>query len=303
MTTWPKMIGSLTFIIVALRCTEKSTSSALARAIWSRRNASSDGHAAARWRRRPRPRAPAATSLSTVVVPSVATWRMVRRVVAAEHDRLLVVAEVVDAHGGDVGLAVGAPGAHRVRVLAGVVLHGRGRAAVGVALAQHRVDRAALDLVVAGADLALLVGLRVVRVVGQREALALQLLDGGLELRHRGGDVRQLDDVGLGRGREGAELGEVVADPLLLGQVLGEQGQDAAGQRDVAGLDVDARRGGEGLHDGEEGVRGQHRGLVGERVDDRCHDEDLLGCGSQPKYLDVKREATAARPERCARRT
>ena len=29
-TTWPKMIGSLTFIIVALRCTENSTSSALA---------------------------------------------------------------------------------------------------------------------------------------------------------------------------------------------------------------------------------------------------------------------------------
>ena len=72
-------------------------------------------------------------------------------VVAAEHDRLLVVAEVVDAHRRDVGLALGAPRAHRVRVLAGVVLHGRGRAPVGVALAQNRVDRAALDLVVAGA--------------------------------------------------------------------------------------------------------------------------------------------------------
>ena len=35
-TAWPKMIGSLTFIIVALRWTEKSTSSALARAICSR---------------------------------------------------------------------------------------------------------------------------------------------------------------------------------------------------------------------------------------------------------------------------
>ena len=32
-------------------------------------------------------------------------------VVAGEHHRLLVGAEVVDAHGGDVGLAVGAPGA------------------------------------------------------------------------------------------------------------------------------------------------------------------------------------------------
>ena len=33
-TTWPKMIGSETFIMVAFRWTEKSTSSALARAIW-----------------------------------------------------------------------------------------------------------------------------------------------------------------------------------------------------------------------------------------------------------------------------
>ncbi len=37
-TAWPKMIGSETFIMVALRWTENSTSSALARAIWSRRN-------------------------------------------------------------------------------------------------------------------------------------------------------------------------------------------------------------------------------------------------------------------------
>ena len=37
-TTWPKMIGSETFIIVAFRCTENSTPSALARAICSARN-------------------------------------------------------------------------------------------------------------------------------------------------------------------------------------------------------------------------------------------------------------------------
>ena len=40
-TTWPKMIGSETFIIVALRWTENSTSSALARAICAARNSSS----------------------------------------------------------------------------------------------------------------------------------------------------------------------------------------------------------------------------------------------------------------------
>ncbi len=37
-TTWPKMIGSETFIMVALRCTENSTPSALARATWAARN-------------------------------------------------------------------------------------------------------------------------------------------------------------------------------------------------------------------------------------------------------------------------
>ena len=42
-TAWPKMIGSGTFIIVAFRCSENSTSSALARAICSVRNASSFG--------------------------------------------------------------------------------------------------------------------------------------------------------------------------------------------------------------------------------------------------------------------
>jgi hypothetical protein len=61
----------------------------------------------------------------------------------------------------------------------------------------------------------------------------LQLRDGRLELRHRGADVGQLDDVGLGRLRERAELAEGV-----VGEV--ERREDAPGQRDVARLDVDA---------------------------------------------------------------
>ena len=70
------MIGSLTFIIVALRWTEKSTSSALARAIWSRRKASS---AATRITvaSTTSPSRTVRPSLSVVVVPSAATWRIV----------------------------------------------------------------------------------------------------------------------------------------------------------------------------------------------------------------------------------
>ena len=45
---------------------------------------------------------------------------------------------------------LGRPGAHPVGVGPGVGLHRRRRPAVGVPLAEHRVDRAALDLVVAG---------------------------------------------------------------------------------------------------------------------------------------------------------
>ena len=141
-------------------------------------------------------------------------------------------------HVGDVGPGVGAPGAHGVRVVAGVLLDRRGRAAVGVALAQHRVDGAALDLVVAGAGVLLLVGLRVVRVVREVVALLLELGDDRLELGDRRGDVRQLDDVGLGLLGQLAELGQRVVDPLLLGQPVGELGDDPAGQRDVAGLDA-----------------------------------------------------------------
>ena len=75
-TTWPKMIGSETFIIVALRCTEKSTPSALARAICSVRKASS----AATRRTVASTTSPSSTvrpSLRTVVPASVTSW-MVR---------------------------------------------------------------------------------------------------------------------------------------------------------------------------------------------------------------------------------
>jgi hypothetical protein len=72
-----------------------------------------------------------------------------------------------------------------------------------------------------------------------------------------------------GRRRELTELGERVADALVLGRCSGKSGEDATGQRDVAGLDVDTGGRGEGLDDRQERVRGQHRGLVGEGVDDR----------------------------------
>ena len=98
--------------------------------------------------------------------------------------------------------------------------------------------------------------------------MLLQLPDRGLQLRNRGADVRQLDDVGLGRLGQLAELGEVVGLPPLGRQMLGKAGEDAAGQRDVSRLDDDAGGAGERLNDRQQRVGGERRGFVGVGVDD-----------------------------------
>ena len=207
-----------------------------------------------------------------------------------EGDRLLVGAEVVVTHRGHARLRIARPRAHLVRVRAGVVLDRRRGAAVGVALAQHRVDRGALDLVVAGLDVQLLGSGRLVGVVGQRVALAPELLDGGLELRDRRRDVGELDDVGLGALDQRAQLGEVVADPLLGGEALGEGGQHPAREGDVTQLDLDAGDAGEGVHDRQQRPRGQRRGLVGVRVDDRVA---VIGLESLDMASDRRRQRAA----------
>ena len=71
-----------------------------------------------------------------------------------------------------------------------------------------------------------------------------------------------------GRVHQLAQLGEVVADPLLGGERLGEGGEDAAGERDVTQLDLHAGDAGEGVDDRQQRPGGQRRGLVGVRVDD-----------------------------------
>jgi nicotinic acid mononucleotide adenylyltransferase len=78
-----------------------------------------------------------------------------------ERHRLLAVVKVAALHRRDVGARGLAPFAHRMRMLARVVLDRQRRTAVGVALAQYRVHRAAEDLGIAGADRLLFIGLRV----------------------------------------------------------------------------------------------------------------------------------------------
>jgi len=81
-----------------------------------------------------------------------------------------------------------------------------------------------------------------------------QLGDRGLDLRDRGADVRELDDVRLGRPGETAKLGERVVDPLIGGERVGEVGDDPPREGDVACLDVDPGAAGEGPDDRQERV-------------------------------------------------
>lgn len=187
---------------------------------------------------------------------------------SGEGEGFLVGEEVVGGEGGDAGLGAGREGFVNVRVLLGVILDGLGGAAVGVAFAEDGVHGGTEDLGVTGAGVFLGVGRRGFGVVGEGKALGLKLGDGGLQLRDGGGDVGQLDDVGLGLEREGAELGEGVGGLLVGREEVGEVGEDAGGDGDVAGFHVDAGLLGVGLHDRQEAVGGERGGFVGDGVDD-----------------------------------
>ena len=177
--------------------------------------------------------------------------------------RDLRTVEVAARHVRHMRLGVRAPGAHLVRIVAGVLLHGAGGAAVGIALPQHRVDGTTEHTAVARPDF--LVRWRRIAVgIGRHVVtLALEFLDRGLELRDRGGDVGQLDDVRLRPHREFSEFGEFVVDPLRRLQFIREIGEDAAGQRNVLQLHRHAGGGDEGLDDRQQRVGRERRRFVG----------------------------------------
>ena len=155
-----------------------------------------------------------------------------------------------------------------MRVLARGIFHRIGGAAVRVAFAQHRVDRAAQALGITCLDGFFFVGLRGFRKIGNQIAARLQFLDGSGELRHRRADVGQLDDVGVGQQRQAAELGQRVGHLLFVGQKVWKLSQDTRRHGNVAFFNLDIGRCGEGAHHRQKGTRCQQRRLVGERVDD-----------------------------------
>ena len=129
------------------------------------------------------PACSATFGLSTVVLPSWPT-NSIRASVAV----VMVIDFSLDRKSppfiwDDMRLGVRTPGSHLMRMLPGMGLHGKRRAAIRIAFAQNRVDGTALDLVVTALDVLLFVVFRIFRIFGKLVALALQFLDGLLQLR------------------------------------------------------------------------------------------------------------------------
>ncbi len=116
----------------------------------------------------------------------------------------------------------------------GVVFDGFGSAAVGVSLAEDGVDGGAHYFCVSGAGVFFLIGGCVFREVWDGEAFFLEFFDGFFELRDGGGDVGEFDDVGIGPQGHLTEFGKVVGDLLIGWEEVGELGEDAGSEGDVA---------------------------------------------------------------------
>ena len=155
-----------------------------------------------------------------------------------------------------------------MRVLAGILLDGLGSTAVGVSLAEDGVDGASLDLVIAGADLLIGIGLRVIRIIRELVSLRLKFGDGCLELRNGGADVWELDDISLWLERQSPQFSKGVTDFLILREKVGECRNNTASQRNVPKLHGNTGMLGNRLNDRQKRVGSQCGSLVGLGVKD-----------------------------------
>ena len=180
---------------------------------------------------------------------------------------LFVMEKVAALHGGNVGFGIFGPCTHAVRMFFRKVFHCFRRATVGVAFAQDRVYRAAFDAVVAFAYGFFFIGLRVGRIVGNGKAFRLQFFNRGSQLRYGRADVRQFDHVCIGLFHQFAQLGKRIGYALRFSQVFGERRQNTAGERNVAGFDINIGVAGKRLHNRQQGLGGQCRSFVGVGID------------------------------------
>ena len=147
-------------------------------------------------------------------------------------------------------------------------LHRGGHPPVRVALPQHRVYSTPEHLRIRRGRFLLLLCLGVGRKIRDLISFRLQFCNGFFQLRDGRADVRQLDDVRLHFVCELPQEGKGIRLALGGSEVIGELSNDAGGEGDVGGLHFDLVRGCEAADDGEEGVRGELRGLVADGVVD-----------------------------------
>ena len=182
----------------------------------------------------------------------------------------LAAVKIPAGHMGDMGFRIGGPCTHLVRMLFRKEFHRERRPAIRVSLPQHRVHGASENLRVFRLKRSLRVGFRFLRIVREIIAVRPQLLDRRHQLRDGSADVGQLDDIGLRRQRERAQLRHIIRNPLALGQAFGKVRDDSAGKRDIPRFDGNAGPLGERLDNGKQGVGRQGRRLVDFRPDDLC---------------------------------
>mmetsp|Transcript_8440 Transcript_8440/g.17569 ORF Transcript_8440/g.17569 Transcript_8440/m.17569 type:complete len:251 (-) Transcript_8440:102-854(-) len=223
--------------------------------------------------------------------------------------RLLRTVEVSLGHVRDVGTAGLGPEPHAVRVFLCVCLDGRGDTAIGISLSQDRVDGTAHNGLVRLLDFDLALVLWFAGVDWNVVALGTQLGNAILELVEGSRNVGKLNDVGIRSLCHFPEIREIVWNTLVRFELVGEEGQDAARQRNVAGDDVDIREGADLVHYGKETVGCECRGFVGFCVNDRrlgigkrCvgmvrrgggRDVDGIGCGndgSRERFCHASRD-------------
>ena len=129
-----------------------------------------------------------------------------------------------------VGARCRAPLAHGVRVFAGKGFY-RGRStAVRVALTQYRVYSAAQYFAITGGDIFFFVSLGIFFIFRDLITLLVQLFDGRAQLRDRGGNVRQFNDVGVRIFGVFTQFGQSIGHALVFCEVVREVGQDTGRQ-------------------------------------------------------------------------
>jgi len=156
-----------------------------------------------------------------------------------------------------------------VWILLRVGLDGRGDATIRVALSQNWVDRTSKNGGIPRLNLTLFVILGLMGVDGYVVSLGAELLDAGLQLRDRGGNVGELDDVGLGRFADLAQEGEIVRNSLLFLEFFREGAQDTPSDGDVARNNTHVSEGTE-LEKAIDASFERKEGVIGMRTLVRC---------------------------------